>query len=483
MSSVYSLLYAILSPLIILLRPIFISSLASFWKRFIAQSWKSIAIQTALSFFFLALAVLEKRYGLFSRSYGACNRKVKQWQDGLRKKSKTAANALPHILFLVIVGAFEYLTWGSIPPALRKVALFAVTRGIPAFYSARILNHHFDLEKRQNLRDASNGDALEDVDSSSVANGVANGSTTGSSSANGNANGYASSSSRSKNDTASSGSSASSNGVRARRTMSLHSSALQSSTRRPRTSFTDDDEDIVAVRKEKALLQYWALISISLAIRQVIHFFLPAMFGRLLFWVDPLVCYFALWLRSSASNGASIAFRAVSYLFGRKLELKDSETKAKVGIILSLMVSIGVLSQNRADVVSTTLSESGVALSGVVFLITPQFVTFLGTVLIGWVAPSYLILSSSRTAPQRRKWLAYFAVFSLADTAVEVMRRPFSWLPIFYHLKVVLILWLQLYNGGFKLFTEARRILPTFTNHRFPNVRRSKSLMLHNKTD
>lgn len=50
----------------------------------------------------------------------------------------------------------------------------------------------------------------------------------------------------------------------------------------------------------------------------------------------------------------------------------------------------------------------------------------------------------------QNNWLAYWTMYSLFDLAYGILTDMFDWLPLWYHAKLAIILWLQLpyYRGA-----------------------------------
>lgn len=409
-SSLIQLCGAILRPTFVIVRPIITASARFFWRYFASQSWRSIITQCLVLVLSSALAFFEKRYRTFSRAYHSTTLAVKRWQKELRKRSRMAAAAFPHLLFVVIVIGSEYLFHAIIPQIVRSIFFIAFARVRPALYSASLLSNHREISSRY----SSDNNCTEPKDK--VANDE------------------------------------------------KFQTALASN--RPRTAFTCTDEKNMLVREQDSLLKYWSVISVIFGFRQIMHFSIPSYFSSLLLRVDTFALYMTFWLQNSATNGTDIGYNTISALFGKRLEVKTGNTRAQVGILLSILVSVGALSDSRANQVSSILAESGVALVGFLFLVTPQIVTFFGTVFIGWLAPSYLNVVSYSEDGHRQKWLSYFAVYALTDAMFEILRGPLSWFPLLYHLKMGLILWLQLpfYQGAAVILKQLQGHTSNITN-------------------
>ena len=419
-SSLVQLFGAILRPTIIFVRPVISTGVRLFWIRFISQSWRTILTQCTVLALSGALAFFEKRYSAFSRAYYSINHAIKRWQEELRKRSRMAAAAFPHFLFVVIAFGCEYLFQAIIPLSVRSILFIAFARVKPALYSVNLLSNRRKLLSKSSLCDSH-------VESTQRTTNI---------------------------------------DIPKNTEEYLHK-------RRPRTAFTEMNQ-LPQDPEQDSLLRYWSVISVIFGIRQIMHFLIPSYFSSLLFKIDVFALYLTFWLQNSVTNGTDIGYNAISTMFGKRIQVKTGDTRAQVGIILSILVSVGVLTNARANQVSSTLAESGVALVGFVFLITPQIVTFFGTVFVGWLAPAYLNVVPCSADGQRRKWLSYFAVYALADVIFEILKGPLSWFPLLYHLKMLLILWLQLpfYQGA----TLVLKHVQGHTNRFASSVTRSASI-------
>jgi TB2/DP1, HVA22 family len=240
-----------------------------------------------------------------------------------------------------------------------------------------------------------------------------------------------------------------------RRGESITPSRLQ--TPKCRIAFVERESRAV----EGELLRFWVVFGVAWAVRGLVRYFLPAMFSGLTARLDTFLFFFVLWLQLGLTRGANILFPVVATFLRQSHYLRSTASRAEqLNIGLRMIVACGLISTDKAAVLGETIAESGLALLGVVFFITPRSATFLGTILIGYCVPIYLTVSAASSASlptTRYTWLCYWAVYSLVDTIYSSVADLLDWLPLWYHIKLAIILWLQtpMYRGAAYLLDQA----------------------------
>lgn len=490
------LIMAILRPLTILLRPVFLQTFSFAWRRFSAQSTRAIVLQIGVACFLLLLTWLEHRFGFGARAlrlwrrarYNTSQRYNKIF-NSVQRQSKLAATALPHVIFVALAALIERAVSPLIAPSIRAPLVLVVACARPALRSVALLyalevaplpgDTPAPVRKSLALTDNSSDGETKNSDQSS-SNGHANG-TGGAQDTPGSALGALSAlrrraglvaerianASGSSCDSADSGS----DDDHSRHGTGLEtppSTALSFETAAVRTlpatglgrvrgmyrgSRSASEERATRRSAEVDALQLWVVTGLILAVRALVRFLCPLMLANVLVRADVVLFYLCVWLQASFTGGFAIAYRALAVVTGTISPRREANgigdaKRAQLGMAFGLLVSFGMMTQETADAVSHTLAESGVTLVGAVFLITPYVVTFAGTVVIGSLAPAYLTASAlqveSGAADRRRNWLTYWAVYAVSDAVISVLAPVLEWVPLFYHLKMVLILWLQL---------------------------------------
>lgn len=229
--------------------------------------------------------------------------------------------------------------------------------------------------------------------------------------------------------------------------------------RRSRAVVTEKDENDLRSAMEANVLRFWIVFGLVWSVRNLAWYFCPLVLRYVVARLDTCLFYFFLWAQLGMTCGANVVYSVIANIARKRWRL---DTKAKGGesrteqasLFIRLAVMANLVSKERASDVTSTVTESGLALVGVVFLITPRMATFLGTLLIGLLIPCYLSTAALETRGSegmvRHNWLLYWSVFSVTDATFAACSEMFGWLPLWYHVKMVIILWLQLpyYRGS-----------------------------------
>ena len=114
-----------------------------------------------------------------------------------------------------------------------------------------------------------------------------------------------------------------------------------------------------------------------------------------------------------------------------------------------------IVPEHYANALSDLWAQ-GPALIGLMFLFTPGFVTYRGGLLVGMMFPAYIAIGVLTTEAKRTMqwWSTYFVILACMEYLVDGVGTAFSWLPLFYHVKLLLIFWLQFpyFRGAQTLF-------------------------------
>lgn len=198
--------------------------------------------------------------------------------------------------------------------------------------------------------------------------------------------------------------------------------------------------------------------------------------------VDTWMFYLFIWAQVSLTNGARFGY-ALFTSFLRKRGIISGkvrknathtmnglanetakETVHQLGLVMRLLSSLRIFDAIKSGRIWRALTDSGaVAGIAIMFLAVPRMVTFLATVFLGVALPAVktaiTLENSLNDQPdsqsneneaddfldlelQRHNWLAYWSVFSLLDAIYASGTEKFGWLPLWYHVKMAIILWL-----------------------------------------
>lgn len=484
--------------LYVLLKPIFSFALRAYrlvypsiqflaqniWTLFCLQPPHILAAEAGLCIVTLGLIFLERRLGLFRRLhqytigwYRSVVRRYKAFLSSVRSKSRTAALILPHILFLSIAFSIHYMIGHLIRPFTQGFGMILVTSLKPALKSVFLVYsvdyHNYPQDNPNQTNVMSNQTQVVSIRSNNE-NSASN-STIRRRKSNKRksldamrvrgaaVNADIQNEPQSEEDLATPRQSR----VRINDTPQVNHSALVQSTshsarasRQPSlTTFASDDNDLRDDQVEVYMLRFWVVFGLVWTIRSIAWYFCPLILHTWVAALDTALFYFFVWAQLGITRGANAMYAIVSKVARRRWRLDavkrtGERRKEQVNMLLKLAVYAKFISEERAAELGNTITESGLALLGIVFLITPRLATFFGTLLIGLLVPCYLSTSALETGGAegltRHNWLSYWAVFSVMDAGYAVCADMFGWVPLWYHLKMVLILWLQLpyYRGS-----------------------------------
>ncbi|GAB0490131.1 hypothetical protein MMPV_001363 [Pyropia vietnamensis] len=129
-------------------------------------------------------------------------------------------------------------------------------------------------------------------------------------------------------------------------------------------------------------------------------------------------------------------------------------------IFLRLATAMGLLSASQAEWLTLAAEEGGFVALGSIFFITPRPLTYLGTLAVGFVFPAYLSAAAVSAAPagavgggalaadarrRQRRWLTYWTALAALDgLLLGPAGGVADWLPLWYHVRLGVLLWLQL---------------------------------------
>ncbi|KAJ0397664.1 hypothetical protein ATCC90586_005649 [Pythium insidiosum] len=218
-------------------------------------------------------------------------------------------------------------------------------------------------------------------------------------------------------------------------------------------------------RPFEACLKYWVLWSIVTCVGSVVSLFVPsfvaAYFAVPTYWVNIVLA----WIHSPIARGDIVLYTLLSPLVNpyanRIKDVRDADPPADAqdneasNFLLRGLVAFGVIKPTYMHLLKDLWSQ-GPALGGLMFIFTPGFVTARGALLVGFGFPAYVTMGALADKRTRNYewWLLYFTVAVAADHLITALGGNLSWLPLFYHAKLLGMMWLQFpyFRGAQKIF-------------------------------
>ena len=229
-----------------------------------------------------------------------------------------------------------------------------------------------------------------------------------------------------------------------------------------------ESEDVVRKYYQNALrsmfqrLTYWVVLSWFFFLLPIITFFIPSSLMDRIRVPGVMLVIIAIWLQLPWTDGSELAFRLLAPLISPYLGVADSAeqqiakaTLERSNLLVGALRFARVITDEQADMFTQTIQHSGYLLIGLVFLFTPGVITRLGALFVGFGVPVFTVsgVIINRRQSVCREWLTYFVVLYVFEHVHTALSVAFSWVPFWYHAKLVLLMWLQL-----PVFRGAQRI-------------------------
>ena len=245
-----------------------------------------------------------------------------------------------------------------------------------------------------------------------------------------------------------------------------------------------------SVRKSREWLSYWTMVAFAFLVWRF-PILGPTLFqGVRSFRLG--VLFFVLWLQFPLTNGAGLGLRQLKRLIGKYVRVRHASMTSleNSSFVLRALVALGTITDEQRIFFAQVLTDGGnVILLSAVFLMTPGFVTEIGCLLVGVGYPIYASVacvaagsSTDITGARSRSfkgtdsdhhrinrnshtwWLMYWIVFIVFLLCHDFMSVGLSWLPLWYHGRLVGTVWLQLpyFRGAEVLFVAGVKRVSQF---------------------
>lgn len=463
-------LYSLALTLFGLLGPPAAAAGAALWGVFVRQSPEALALEAAGGVALITVAALEAQFGIIRWCIGIVRgvfRGVAKWYRGVwrgvQEKSRLAGVLLSHVVFVVPVVVLCAWARGSVGAFVRQYGLYIVSCFMPGWRTVKALYRMEEGEESaadhhgRNLDAWSNGERRNVSDDANSINGDRDGEdiSKGSPGVGRDAEVATTIVTRQATPQSSSGGRRrKTNGSTPPATSAPQKSKAAKSAVTP-VALKSRSAERASREHEAKLLRFWCVFGVIWAARSAARYFTPALFEAVLGRLDTFLFFFLIWLQIRLTRGADVLFPllATALRQSRYLRANASTGAEHLNIFLRVLVSVGAVPPERAALIASTLTESGVVLVGIVFFITPRPVTFVGTLLTGYIVPVYISVYSATPASlpaARQTWLSYWVAFAAVESLYSYLSGNFDWMPLWYHFKLALILWLQVpyYRGA-----------------------------------
>ncbi|CEG44740.1 uncharacterized protein PHALS_01080 [Plasmopara halstedii] len=204
-------------------------------------------------------------------------------------------------------------------------------------------------------------------------------------------------------------------------------------------------------RAYEACLKYWVIWSMAVCGIGMLTLCLPVFI--ISFFAVPLhFCnIFLIWMHSPFTRGSIAIYTLINPLispYSNRIKEREpsvnAEEEEKTNFLIRLLVSFRVVPERHVHLAKDLWSQ-GPALFGLIFIFTPGFIASRGCYLLGFGFPAYVtigVLGEKRTR-RYEWWLAYFSVAVTVDYVITAIEREIGWLPLYYHVKLLVMMWLQ----------------------------------------
>ncbi len=204
---------------------------------------------------------------------------------------------------------------------------------------------------------------------------------------------------------------------------------------------TEEDDAIL-----ESCLQYWIPFAMYHTTANILTLLLPRFLVSTCTPSTFTANLALLWVHVPLTHGATFLYSAVvswMHPYADLLPQPPAEEES-TNILLRAATALGVIKTHHANILRD-LRAQGPALCGLVFLVTPSFLTLRGCDLVSLAFPAYVAMGTVAAKHRRTHewWVLYFVVVAILDYMMVALDAILGWVPLLYHLKLLGIMWLQ----------------------------------------
>ncbi|CDF38261.1 unnamed protein product [Chondrus crispus] len=142
--------------------------------------------------------------------------------------------------------------------------------------------------------------------------------------------------------------------------------------RRRRSSKRDADDPVNYQASEPAALKFWVTFGLVWTARSIMWYFVPSMLKGAIESLDITLLYVLIWAQLGITKGAEIVYGLVAGVARRRWRRGGRDRTQTANMFLRMAVAANLLRSERLIYMTGMIAESGLALTGVFFLITPR---------------------------------------------------------------------------------------------------------------
>ncbi|OQS07979.1 transmembrane protein [Thraustotheca clavata] len=188
----------------------------------------------------------------------------------------------------------------------------------------------------------------------------------------------------------------------------------------------------------------WALYITSVSL---VTLFLPNFISSTLTVSGLTTNIFLIWFHLPITRGYRVIYQILSswmHPYADRIPAAARNEVESANVVLRAMTAIGAISERSAHILRD-LRAQGPALAGLIFLGTPGFLTMRGCDCVALAFPAFVVMSTMTLGHRRTHewWVCYFTVVSIVESIFSSLEVVLWWVPLFYHLKLFVMLYLQ----------------------------------------
>nr|CCA22702.1 transmembrane protein putative [Albugo laibachii Nc14] len=217
-------------------------------------------------------------------------------------------------------------------------------------------------------------------------------------------------------------------------------------------------------------LRFWIVWSLGFCVKSITSLFIPSFIVAYIkpsnYWSN----FILLWLQIPVMRGSSMLYYLISRFyqprtttqwidFGQVDATNLQPESTDRNLVIRTLMALSIISERHISILQDVWSQ-GPALCGLIFLFTPGFITSRGCYIIGFGFPAHSVIVTLHRRCQTKRyewWLCYYIVLAGVEYTYYAVEQAFSWVPLFFHVKLLTLLWLQ-----FPYFQGAQRLLDRF---------------------